>query len=150
MGPGHCVGPVPGRAPGAALNRLLLDTTFLIDAKRSGADLDQAIGDDDDVAIAAISLAELSVGVLLSSGKSRAARQSFVDGVVGSVPAVAYDESVAMDHAELLARVRREGSPRGAHDLIIAATAKATDRTVVTADAKAFEGLPGVRVQQHR
>ena len=102
------------------------------------------------MAIAAISLAELGVGVLLSSGKSRAARQSFLDDVIGSLPVVAYDEDVARDHAELLAHVRREGSPRGAHDLIIAATAKVTDRTVVTADATAFEGLPGVRVQQHR
>jgi tRNA(fMet)-specific endonuclease VapC len=150
VGPGPRLGAVPGRAPGAALNRLLLDTTFLIDAERSGADLDQAIGDDDDVAISAVSLAELAVGVLLSSGKGRAARQSFLDDVVGSIPAVAYDESVARDHAELLAHVRREGSPRDAHDLIIAATAKATDRTVVTADATAFEGLPGVRVRQHR
>lgn len=150
MGPGSRVGAFPGRATGAALNRLLLDTTFLIDAERSGADLDQAIEDEDDVAIAAISLAELTVGVLLSSGKSRAARQSFLDDVVGTIPAVAYDESVAMDHAELLVHVRREGSPRGAHDLIIAATAKATNRMLVTAGATAFEGLPGVRVRPHR
>ena len=102
------------------------------------------------MAIAAISLAELAVGVLLASGKSRAARQSFLDDVVGNIPAVAYDEGVARDHAELLAHVRREGSPRGAHDLIIAATAKATDRTVLTANATAFEALPGVRVKQHR
>jgi len=38
----------------------------------------------------------------------------------------------------------------GAHDLIIAATARAGGRTVVTADAAAFAGLPGVAVLPHR
>ena len=38
---------------------------------------------------------------------------------------------------------------RGAHDLIIAATAKATDRTIVSAEHTAFEDLPGVAVRPH-
>lgn len=50
-----------------------------------------------------------------------------------------------MIHARLLAHVRRAGKPRGAHDLIIAATAAATARTLVTFDGKAaFDDLPGV------
>ncbi|TNM32984.1 type II toxin-antitoxin system prevent-host-death family antitoxin [Streptomyces sedi] len=52
---------------------------------------------------------------------------------------------VALVHARLLAHVRREGKPRGAHDLIIAATAAATARTLLTTDGKtAFDDLPGV------
>jgi tRNA(fMet)-specific endonuclease VapC len=46
--------------------------------------------------------------------------------------------------------VRRAGRPRGAHDLIIAATAAAAGRTVVTADRRAFDGLPGVAAIDHR
>jgi hypothetical protein len=49
----------------------LLDTTFLIDAERTGGGLDEVIDDDDDVAIAAITVAELRVGVELSRGKAR-------------------------------------------------------------------------------
>ena len=47
-------------------------------------------------------------------------------------------------HAQLLAHVRRTGRPRGAHDLLIAATAAATGRTIVSDDTTAFEDLPGV------
>lgn len=36
------------------MSLLLLDTAFLIDAERGSAELDDVIGDDDDVAIAAI------------------------------------------------------------------------------------------------
>jgi predicted nucleic acid-binding protein len=42
------------------------------------------------------------------------------------------------------------GRPRGAHDLIIAATARATRRMVVTADTSAFADLTEVHVQAHR
>ncbi len=103
---------------------LLLDTTFLIDAERSDAELDSAIDDTDDVAIAAITVAELLVGVGLASGRRRSQRQRFVDEICDVIPILAYDQNVASEHAELLVAVRRAGRPRGAHDLIIAATAR--------------------------
>ncbi len=129
---------------------LLLDTTFLIDAERIRADLDKVLDDEDDVAIAAISVAEMLVGVELASGEHQVGRQAFVDDVVSSVPVIPYDTSVAIEHARLLAAVKRSGRPRGAHDLLIAATARTTNRAVVTADPSAFEDLPGVVLQQYR
>jgi tRNA(fMet)-specific endonuclease VapC len=129
------------------LSRLLLDTTFLVDADRSQTSLDDLIADDDEVAIAAITIAELLVGVLLADEAHRADRQQFVDVVGEAIPIVEYDTTVAAVHAELLVAVRRQGRPRGAHDLIIAATANATQREVVTADTAAYEDLAGVSVR---
>lgn len=129
---------------------LLLDTTFLVDAERGGVPLEAVIGDDDDVAIAAVTLAEMLVGVRLAAGSRRAGRQAFLDDLVGTVPVIGYDETVAAEHAELLVAVRRSGRPRGAHDLIIAATARAAHRALVTADRAAFDGLPGVETVGHR
>lgn len=61
------------------------------------------------------------------------------------IPVEDYTSDTARIHARLLAHVRRSGRPRGAHDLIITATAAATARTLVTTDAKAaFGDLPGV------
>jgi tRNA(fMet)-specific endonuclease VapC len=132
------------------LRQILLDTTFLVDVERGRSVPDEVIDDDDDVAIAAITIAELSVGIGLASGRSRAGRQAFVDDVLATLTVIPYDESVALQHASLLVAVRRAGRPRGAHDLIIAATALAADRTVITADRAAFIDLPGVRVIDHR
>jgi tRNA(fMet)-specific endonuclease VapC len=129
---------------------LLLDTTFLVDADRAGNELDAVIDDDDDVAIAAITVGALLVGVQLSTGKSKSARAAFVDSVLVSVPIVDYDRKTEKAHARLLAVVRVQGRPRAAHDLIIAATARSTRRTVVTADAGAFADLPGVTARTHR
>ncbi len=97
-----------------------------------------------------ITVAELRVGVELSEGRKRAQRRAFVDDVVATVPVLAYDLDVAAAHAELLVAVRRQGLPKGAHDLIIAATAKASARTVITADTSAFQDIPDVSVRGHR
>ena len=132
------------------MTRLLLDTTFLIDTERSGADLDEAIADEDDVAVAAVTIAELRVGALLADRRRKPTRTAYVDEIIATVPVLDYDLDVAEAHAELLAEVRSQGKPRGAHDLIIAATARASDRTVVSADAAAFRNLPGVDVRSHR
>lgn len=132
------------------MSRLLLDTTFLIHVDRGADRLDRLIGDDDDVAIAAVTVAELMVGVALAATRHRERRQAFVEDVTAALPVVAYDLSVAAAHAELLVAVRDAGRPRGAHDLLIAATAVATNRTVVSADRRAFDDLPGRVTLDHR
>jgi tRNA(fMet)-specific endonuclease VapC len=125
--------------------RLILDTGVLVRAERGRARLDRALRDDDDVVIAAITAAELLVGVELADAERRPARAAYVDDVLGTVPVEDYTIEVAVAHARLLAHARRTGRSRGAHDLIIAATAAATGRTVLTADmSAAFGDLPGV------
>ncbi|MFZ9630300.1 MAG: PIN domain-containing protein [Ilumatobacteraceae bacterium] len=132
---------------GAVLTATLLDTTVLVAAERAGVDLDELILDDDEPAIAAITVAELGVGVQLAIGRRRASRQAFVDLVLGALPVVPYDLSVAAAHSSLLVASRTAGRPRGAHDLVIAATARATNRVVVTLDHRGFIDLPGVMVR---
>src|SRR5262249_28306900 len=122
--------------------------TFLIDAERGG-DLVAAIADDDDVAIAAVTVAELRVGVLLADTRRQRARAAYVDELLAAVPVIAYDLAVAEAHSRLLVAVREQGHPRGAHDLIIGAAARSTGRVIVTADTRAFADLPGVIVRAH-
>jgi tRNA(fMet)-specific endonuclease VapC len=129
------------------LERLILDTTVLIAAERSTAALEDVIHDQDDVAMAAITAAELLVGVHLADRHRTSARRTFVDELLSSVPVEAYDLDTARVHAELLVHARKQGRTRGAHDLLIAATARARARAVVTADAAGFEDLPGVELR---
>lgn len=123
---------------------------MLVDAERQGTKLNRIVADDDDVAIAAITVAELLVGVELAEGKRKAARQKLVEAIIDTIPIEDYDVTVARRHSELLTHVRRAGQPRGAHDLVIAATASARQRIVVTADSRAFDGLPGVTYRATR
>jgi tRNA(fMet)-specific endonuclease VapC len=124
--------------------RLILDSAVLIATERTTRQLNRLIADADDVAIAAITASELLVGVELADDAHRDRRAAFVRSVLDTIPIESYDLVVARAHAGLLAHVRQAGRPRGAHDLIIAATAIATDRIVVSPDAAAFAELPGV------
>lgn len=116
----------------------------MVDAERGGDALAEAIGDSDDVAIAAITVAELRVGVRLAKGGRRVKRERFVTAVLDAVSIEPYDLEIAEAHAALLAHVRRAGTPRGTHDLIIAATARVQERQVVSLDRSGFVELPGV------
>lgn len=124
--------------------RLILDSPVIIATERGTRALNRLISDDDDVAIAAVTAAELLVGVELADDRHRAGRASFVRSVLDTIPIEVYDLAIARAHAVLLAHARRSGRPRGAHDLLIAATALARDRIVVSTDASAFADLPGV------
>ena len=120
---------------------------MLIAAERGTFDLDRLIADDDEPAVAAITIAELGVGVELATGRRKSNRRAFLDDVLDTLPVIGYDVDVAAAHTALLVAVQRAGRPRGAHDLIIAATALASTRTVVTSDRTGFDDLPGVVVR---
>ena len=109
--------------------------------------LDELIGDDDDVALSAVTAAELLVGDELADRRRRRSRKRFVDDLLATIPVEDYDLGVARAHARLLAHTRRSGRLRGAHDLIIAATALASNRIVVTADETGFDELPDLIVR---
>lgn len=126
------------------MERLILDTGALIALERERGEPSDVLPDDADVAISAVTASELLVGVELADDEHRDRRREFVEGTIERVEIIAFDLAVARHHGSLLAHARRAGRARGAHDLQIAATARATDRTVITTDATAFQGLPGV------
>lgn len=126
----------------------MLDTGVLVAVARERLDPAEILAEDD-VAIPAIVIAEFLVGVELDSDPARqAAQRAFLDEVLAVVPVEDYTQRVARHHADLLAYTRRTGRPRGPHDIIVAATARASDRLLVTTDVRAgFAELPEVRVR---
>lgn len=125
--------------------RLIIDTGVLVDLDRSRSKIISSIGHDDDYALAAITVAELQTGVELASPAHRVGREVFVSRILEAFPVISYDLAVAEAHSMLMAHCHRAGMRRGAYDLIVAATALATSRTIVTTDRSArFDDLPGV------
>jgi len=125
---------------------VILDTGLLIEAERGQTDPVTLVSIDDDVAIAAITVAEMLHGVERAAVRHRQVRREWIERIILELPIEGYDVDTARAHARLLAVSSRAGRPRGSHDLIIAATAVATDRMVVTLD-KGFAELPGVQVR---
>lgn len=115
------------------------------DRLRTGK-IDRAALDADELAVAAVTIAEYRVGIELADTPARAAdRATALVAITSAVEVLDYTEATAAFHARLIAHARRAGTPRGAHDLIIAAHAAQTGRTVLAFDAKArFADFPGV------
>lgn len=126
------------------MERLILDTGVLIEAARGHI----AIPDTADTALPAIVIAEYLAGVHRSAANRQAAQRAFLAEVLTVLPVVDYDHVVAEHHAELLAHTHAQGQRRGPHDLMIAATARATQRTILTTDTRArFADLPAVNAR---
>ena len=124
--------------------RLILDTNVLISYERGT--MDRSSLDEDELAIASVTVAEYRVGIELADTTDRAAeRARALASITSAVDVLDYTQATAAHHGRLLAHVRRSGTPRSAHDLIIAAHAAETGRTIVSRDARArFGSLPGV------
>lgn len=127
--------------------RLILDTNLLIDYERGR--VDQAAFDDDDLAIASLTVAEYRTEIELADTAERAAARSRALAViVENVEVLDYTQATAAHHARLIAHTRRSGRQRGAHDLIVAAHAAQTGRILVSRDSRArFGDLPGVTAE---
>lgn len=128
--------------------RLILDTNVLIEYERGA--LDRTVLDNDQIAIASITVAEYRTGIELADTVERAAARSrALAAIVSAVEVLEYTEATAVHHARLIAFARRSGKSRGAHDLIIAAHAAQTQRLLLSRDALArFGDLPGVAAEQ--
>jgi tRNA(fMet)-specific endonuclease VapC len=124
--------------------RLILDTSILIAYERGT--IDRTTLDEDQLAVASISIAEYRIGIELADTAERAAeRARALAAIMSVIDVLDYTETTAAHHGRLLAHVRKSGTARGAHDLIIAAHAAETGRTIMTRDAKArFGDLPGI------
>ena len=124
--------------------RLILDTNVLIAYERGS--IDRGALDHDELAVAAISLAEYRIGIELADSAARAAERARALAAMTSIVEILdYTDATAAQHARLIAHVRRTGTPRSAHDLILAAHSAQSGRTMLSFDSRArFGDLPGV------
>ena len=96
------------------------------------------------LAISAVSLGELSYGARKSAKVEANLRR--VERLASLVRVLPIDERVAEAYGWLRLDLERAGRPLGANDLWIAATAKAHDLVLVSAD-QAFRQVPGLRLE---
>lgn len=129
----------------------LIDSSSLIAAERGDLDLDRTLGEDPDeeVAIAAITASELLHGIhRLKGGITQARAERFVERVLDRLPVIPFDLAAARVHARLGSELAAKGTPVGAHDLMIAATAVSIDFAVGTRDLRSFPRIAGLTLRR--
>lgn len=128
--------------------RYVLDTDAVVDVlrKRGGVQERLRLVSPDDVAVIAMSLAELEYGALRSNDQT--ANRAAYTALLSPLRVLAFGRRAALIHADL--RLRLSSAPIGPADLVMAATALASSATIVTANVREFGRVPGLLVESWR
>lgn len=123
--------------------RALLDTSFFV-ATESGRPLGEMPGVTE-TEVSVVTLAELTVGVLMANDADRAGRVATLSAVESTWDPLPIDAEVARVFARIVAdlRVRRRRVP--ILDALLAATSVVEQIPVVTQD-RDYDAIPGVQV----
>ena len=96
--------------------------------------------------LSTVTLAEISVWPRLKR-RGRWATQANLDRLLAGLTILPLDEPVALRFAAVAADLRHAGTPLPTADLLIAATALHHGLTMVTANRRHFDPVPGLAVE---
>ena len=126
---------------------MILDSCFLIDlmSRDDGAvaKLDELVASATPIGVSALTVTEVGSGLQDKSG-----RREF-DDVLERTEVIPFDKSASRRASRLQRRLKSEGGPVGAIDVMIAATALERDRGVVTRNVSEFDRIADVRVSPY-
>ena len=123
--------------------RALLDTSFFV-AGESGRPL-EPVTDLDETMISVITVAELTLGVLLADETQRSIRLATLSAVESTFDPLPVDADVARTFARLVADLRARGRRAPILDVMIAATAIVEHVPIVTQD-RDYGAMPDLSV----
>jgi hypothetical protein len=123
--------------------RALLDTSFFV-ATESGRPLGEMDGVTE-TEVSVVTLAELTVGVLMAGDDDRSARVATLSAVESTWDPLPIDAEVARQFARIVATLRAGGRRVPILDALVAATAIVEQIPVVTQDSD-YEAIPGLAV----
>jgi tRNA(fMet)-specific endonuclease VapC len=87
---------------------------------------------------------ELRYGIL-KRGSRKLTRQ--VEAILGAIVIEPFESDVARVYAMIRTALEKKGTPIGAHDMLIAAHARALRAICVTANTSEFNRVPGLKVE---
>ncbi len=132
---------------------VLIDTSVLIEFERGRLNLEPYLSGrgQEEFFLSMITASELLHGVHRAvDSQIRMKRSVFVEALLERFPLLPVDLAIARTHAQVWADLAGAGKMIGPNDLWIAATALAHGLTMVTADVREFDRVPGLVVEECR
>ena len=127
--------------------RYLLDTSVVSDLIRNPrgvAARRMATVGEDAVCTSIVVAAELRFGAVKSGSPKLADR---IDLILSALEVLPLEPPADRHYGDIRQNLARRGMPIGPNDLLIAAHARALDLMVVTANAREFSRVPGLRTE---
>jgi predicted nucleic acid-binding protein len=132
---------------------LILDSSIVIDAERRGETVERmiervvAVAGDQEAALSAVGLTELMHGLYRAKTPAvRLRRQSFLDEVLADLTVYPYTRETALLAGKLDGEQQNKGVVIPFADLLIGATALTLGFSVMTANMRHFQKVPGLSV----
>ncbi len=129
---------------------VLIDASVLIEHERGHVDLTRHLEGrgEEEFFLSVVTASELLHGVHRAKDPSvRAKRSAFVEAILERFPLLPVDLATARTHAQIWAELASGGNLIGPHDLWLAAAAIAHGLTLVTANLREFQRVPGLSVE---
>lgn len=125
----------------------LIDTDVLIELERKTPTklFQQFASNAGKLYISVISLSELHFGIAKSTQPQRMLEA--LEALLTQLVVINFDSTDAQHAGDIRNDLRREGTPIGANDLLIAAQARARGLILVTGNTREFERVPGLRIE---
>ena len=127
---------------------IILDADVIIRGERGTFDLRGWLErrPDEMFEVAAVTVAELWLGVERATASHKIRRQRYLEAVLASLPVMPYTEQTAREHARIWAALEAIGKRISAYDIIVAATALERGSEVATFNLRHFKCVPGLKV----
>lgn len=128
---------------------LILDSSLLIADERERFHLTAWLRarPPEPIAVSAITLSELWIGIEFETGAIRdRRRRRWLEKISRRLEVVPLDAALARTHARLWVQLAGAGQLIGPHDLIVAATAVHRRWALATFNVKSFRHIPGLQV----
>ncbi len=134
---------------------LILDSSVVIDAERRGDTVERLIervvnvAGDQDAALSAMGLTELIHGVYRAqTPQMRTRRETFLQELLADVTVYPYTKETAMLAGKIDGEQQSQGVVIPFGDLLIGATALSLGFSMLTANLRHFQKIPGLTVVQ--
>jgi tRNA(fMet)-specific endonuclease VapC len=126
---------------------VILDSSILIAFERRRFDLERFLNDHSPPALAAITAAELLIGVeRADTSERRSRRKAFVQNIFARLPIHPFDIAQARLYAVHFADLTKRGELIGDRDLQIAVTALTLNYEIATLNIKEFQRIAPLKL----
>jgi len=131
--------------------RYLLDTCVVSDFVKGEPNTSQRLKSisPEDIAISSITSMELKYGLAINPQKA-VKIQALINSFLDSVTILPFGKEEAKQTAQIRSFLKQAGTPIGAYDVLIAATAVTHKLILVTANVREFERISNLQIQNWR
>jgi tRNA(fMet)-specific endonuclease VapC len=131
--------------------RYLLDTCVISDFIKNepGTQTQLKQTPPTDIAVSIITVMELRYGLALNPQRAQKIAPT-IDQFLNSITIIPFTNAEAEQAAEIRALLKTQGQPIGPYDILIAATARAHQLIMVTANQSEFDRVPNLQTENWR